>query len=253
MEILIFSAGRSERQITLEQIAALHPRIVVQAEQAKEYEQHGFGAYLLKLPPTTPKTLPAARAWAARKYAGQKVLMLDDDLTFAERRRDDPTKFLTASPSSCRKMITAIEKALDKFAHVGVCSREGGNRVTTDQQATRMSRVLAYNLATVPKDVQFDRVLLPEDFDVTLQLLYHGLPNLVLSGWCHNQPGSNTDGGCSVYRTIDVHNEAMVAFGKLHPGIVKIVEKQTKTSWGGQARLDAVVQWKKALEMGRGK
>lgn len=253
MKILIFSAGRARDSLqhTLSELIGQDVWLVVQHGEAAAYKK--IWSQLYSLPRGTPRTLPAARAWVAEAFAGQKVLMLDDDLSFAERRKDDPTKFAKTSLASIKKMLAAIEKKLDKYAHVGLCSREGGNRVTTDQEATRMSRVLAYNLALVPKDVQFDRVLLPEDFDVTLQLLYKGLPNLVLAGWCHNQPGSNTAGGCSVYRTIEVHNAAMLKFGALHPDTVKIVEKQTKTSWGGLPRLDAHVQWKKALAIGRAK
>lgn len=261
MELLVFSAGRAKLDLQHTVDALLRggavASVVVQEAQKALYKAALPGVRLVVLPKSVTPTLPAARAWVAaqarKRKDDKKVLMLDDDLSFAVRRKDDPTKFKNAAPADIQRMLTAIDKALDKYAHVGLCSREGGNRVTTNQEATRMSRVLAYNFATVPADVQFDRVLLPEDFDVTLQMLYRGLPNLVLAGWCHNQPGSNTAGGCSEYRTIAVHNEAMQHFGTLHPQVVKIVEKQTKTSWGGQARLDAHVQWKKALAMGRDK
>jgi hypothetical protein len=32
----------------------------------------------------------------------------------------------------------------------------------------------------------------------------------------------------------------------LHPAFVKVVEKATKTSWGGETRTDVQVSWKKA-------
>lgn len=255
MEVYIFTAGRASVRLqhTLRELANhCTPVLVVQDREANEYIARFKRVFVL--PSDVPNTLPAARQYIARVHAKPKrqpkILMLDDDLSFAERRKDDLTKFQAADGDSISRMLAQIERSLDRFAHVGLCSREGGNRFTENQLATRMSRVLAYNLAMVPKDVKFDRVLLPEDFDVTLQLLYRNFPNLVLAGWCHNQPGSNTAGGCSTYRTIEVHNEWMRRFGELHPKTVKIVEKQTKTSWGGEARLDAFVQWKKALAMG---
>jgi len=35
---------------------------------------------------------------------------------------------------------------------------------------------------------------------------------------------------------------------ELHPGLVKVVTKETKGAWGGGTRTDVVVQWKKALK-----
>ena len=34
----------------------------------------------------------------------------------------------------------------------------------------------------------------------------------------------------------------------LHPDFVKVVEKYTKTSWGGGIRTDVRIAWKKAYE-----
>jgi hypothetical protein len=42
----------------------------------------------------------------------------------------------------------------------------------------------------------------------------------------------------------------MIHFGTLHPNIVSVVEKTTKTAWGGGTRMDVIIQWKKALGKG---
>jgi hypothetical protein len=85
-----------------------------------------------------------------------------------------------------------------------------------------------------------------EDFDVTLQLLRLGYANIVLAQWVHNQRGSGASGGCSTYRTMDMQAKAAKGLAKLHAPFVNVVYKQTSHAWGGQARQDVVIAWKKA-------
>jgi hypothetical protein len=90
-----------------------------------------------------------------------------------------------------------------------------------------------------------------EDFNMTLNLLRRGYKNLMLHRWVHNQAGgSGAVGGCNTYRKLEERDKTIYRLAELHPGLVQVVEKQTKTAWGGQKRLDVVVQWKKAYERG---
>jgi hypothetical protein len=103
--------------------------------------------------------------------------------------------------------------------------------------------------ASVLKEINFhfDDVVTKQDFHMTLSLLEHGYPNVVNFGWMQGQPGSNTDGGCSWYRTPEVMAAGAIRLKELHPDFVRIVEKETLHSWGGGKRLDVNVSWKKAL------
>jgi hypothetical protein len=82
---------------------------------------------------------------------------------------------------------------------------------------------------------------------MTLQLLRAGYPNAVITEFVHNQAGSNTEGGCSAYRDAKMMESSARKLAKLHPGFVKVVTKETKTSWGGGERVDVQIAWKKAL------
>jgi hypothetical protein len=177
--------------------------------------------------------------------------MLDDDLTFATRRTDDPTKFFASSASEIGEMFNDISQNLQNgYVHVGVASREGGNRRTEHYlQIGRMMRVLAYDVHHLRKyGIRFDEVQLMEDFNVTLKLLRKGEPNYILNWIVQNQAGSNTVGGVSTYRTMERQTKAAQELARLHPNFVGVVEKSTKSAWGGGVRTDVVIQWRKAYD-----
>ncbi len=181
------------------------------------------------------------------------VVMLDDDLRFATRREDDPSKFRDSTPEEVEDLFVQIERLLDKgYAHVGVSTREGGNReIARMLYNTRLLRVLCYRSDILKQEgVRFDRIHLMEDFDVTLQLLRKGYTNVKINWIVHDQKGSNVTGGCSTYRTMEEQARAAYRLKELHPEFVDVVTKQTKTAWGGQERTDVRIQWKRAYNAG---
>jgi hypothetical protein len=99
--------------------------------------------------------------------------------------------------------------------------------------------------------VRFDRLPVMEDFDVALQLLRKGYPSLTLNNWVQDQSTSNAPGGCSTYRSLEVQAKGAKGLARLHPNVVKLVEKTTKGAWGGGTRTDVQVAWKKAYEEGK--
>lgn len=179
------------------------------------------------------------------------VIMLDDDLRFAVRRRDDPTKFVDADSHSIVLAFAEMSSLFEKFALVGMSTREGGNRDTAPMAMnTRILRVLGYRADILKREgIRFDRVPVMEDFDVALQLLERGYQNVRVNWIVHDQRGSNLAGGCSTYRTMDVQAEAARLLAELHPGVVQVVQKTTKTAWGGGTRTDVRIQWKQALRL----
>ena len=178
--------------------------------------------------------------------------MLDDDITFAKRRLDDLTKFENMTSPDYAALFAQLASALATHAHVGVLAREGGNRITEHAvYNTRMLRVLCYRVPEFFKaGASFTRLHFMEDFDVTLQLLRAGLPNMVLCDYVSNQGGSNAAGGCSTYRTLEGQAQAAHGLKALHGDFVKVVQKTTKTAWNGATRTDVVIGWKKAAVAG---
>lgn len=257
MKIFIHSSGRANApQSTLCALLGgeVEPTLVVQEHEFKKYkEMWGRRCAIIKLPSDITRLSPT-RQYLLTKNNG-KILLMDDDLTFSIRRIEDPTKFKPATGADVAHMLGTLEAALGTYAHVGVLAREGGNRVTTYWvYATRMMRVLGYDTKRVRKaGARFDRVPTKQDFDMTLQLLRAGLPNAVLAQYVQNQCGSQAKGGCSAYRNEKMNVDSSNRLAEFHPGFVKVVQKTTKTAWGGGTRTDVLVAWKKALKEGEQK
>lgn len=256
MLIFVHSSGRANISLpTLDHLMAGplrdSVRLVVQAREEAQYRFHVnsiIGDNVIVLPPKITRLSPT-RQWLLENSPDDKFILMDDDLAFACRRHDDPTRFLNSEPEETAKALLKMEVLLDKYAHVGMLGREGGNRVTASiVYCTRMMRVLGYKRSIVHEKVgaRFDRVPIKQDFDMTLQLLRAGYDNAVLATHVQNQAGSNTAGGCSVYRNPGMMRTVSLQLAKLHPGFVKVVEKETKSAWGGGVRTDVQVAWKKA-------
>ena len=260
MKIYIPTYGRADR-IKSSTFHKLPPALQRKTTLVvQDREKHLYAGYTILVLPVKIQTIAPTRQWIMDQHDVKEtktLVMLDDDLRFDVRRTDDPSKFTAGTPQTATAVIKALKSALRKYTHAGVLSREGGNRHHEDLTCSRMQRVLAYNVEKFrAAGVRFNRPLkqLPhekftmEDFDVTLQLLRAGHPNIVLVGWVQGQSSSNMSGGCESYRTIELQGLNAQTLARLHGPFVKVVEKTTKTAWGGATRLDVIVQWKRAYE-----
>lgn len=250
MVILIPTYRRAHLQRTYHELenSGRKIQLVIRPE-----ERRAYGGYpCVELDPGIVG-IAAARDWIVDKFYPHPVVMFDDDLTFARRRTDDPTKFAPMSADDYERMLMDLDTALSGYRHVGMVAREGANRNTEPfLWCTRAMRVLGYQTKVIEdKNLRFAPGGLMCDFHMTLELLKRGYPNCVLNDWCHNQPGSNTMGGCSEERTDAAQTKAAETLAALHPGLVTVVTKTTKTSWGGKERTDVRVAWKKSFGMAR--
>jgi len=187
---------------------------------------------------------------------GGRHLVLDDDLALYVREEVGSAKLVTAELVDVETLIEDIVTLMDAgVAHGAVSAREGNNRVEEDiVYNTRAIRANFYD-ADIVRKLSFDYrdVIIREDFHLTLTLLKAGYRNAVIYKYAHNQAGSNTEGGCSRFRTHEMMEEQAHKLADLHPGFVKVVEKKTKSSWGGGSRVDVRISWKKAFEQGKKK
>jgi hypothetical protein len=229
--------------------------LCVRKEELEAYQDTYANLGLKFLSLKKVSNIGETRRAIANQVATSEFVMMDDDLRFCVRRKDEPDKFTLASTGELTACVGQLEKLLKKYAHAGVLAREGANRVTESVvYATRMMRVLGYRTAALRNSgARFDRCPPMEDFDVTLTLLRQGLPNAVLCNWAQDQGSSNAPGGCSEQRTLEGQANTARKLAALHVGFVKVVEKTTKTAWGGATRLDVQVAWKKALASSSGR
>lgn len=253
MDIVIHTYGRPDwsRQHTAQQLMRdkIAFKFVIQHREAEAYAQRAaYDDCEFLVLPDNIRQLSPTRDWLIHEAKGDDhIVFLDDDLHFAVRRSDDPTKFRQPQPGDLRDMFSAIDRALKVFPMVGIGAREGGNRVTEDRvYNTRLMRVLAFRRSYLRNNhITFSPLVVMEDFHVNLQILRSGADTVALNRWVSNQAeGSNAPGGCSEYRTQNVQTEAAYALAARHPGFVRVVKKP---GWRGQPeRTDVIVSWKKA-------
>lgn len=249
MQIVIPTYGRSSplQQHTLRQLqaAGVEAHLVVQKREAHLY--HWFKGPLIVLPDVV-RTISATRDYLT-SLPYDRIVSLDDDLHFAVRRDDAPDKFRQPTDNDIREMVFNLWGMADDYPMVGIGPREGGNRNTEEfLYNTRIMRVLAFNTKYLrDKQITFAPMELMEDFHVNLQILRSGRDTIVLNRWVSNQAaGSNAPGGCSSYRSEALQTAEAHKLAGLHPGFVRVVQKATKTAWGGGVRTDVTVQWKAA-------
>ena len=185
----------------------------------------------------------------------ERFCMLDDDVDFLVRRGPTEWRLREATNAEVLEMFSEMEYWLGRgYAQVAISPREGNNRFgegavrELTAECTRAMRITAYNLRDF-LSVEHNRVPVMEDFDVLLQLLRSGRKNLVMAYWANGQRMTNAPGGCSLWRTRELHNSAAERLAELHAPYVRLREKQNKTDREGLGtRKEVTVQWKRAYQ-----
>lgn len=253
MTLYLTTYGRADRQPTLDNMCKYWEKRIVHVVQKREQHLYrDIHAQRKIVLPDHIRRLSATRQYVLDHTKDKYVVLIDDDLSFAERKTKSVKLSTENQPAIFDNIMEQIREWLEEgYAHCGISAREGNNYVLEDSSTvTRMMRILAYNTEIVKKiGARFDRVEAGSDFDMTLQLLEAGYPNIVSYRYATNQKGSNTSGGCSTYRTKEFLAREMRKLADLHPGVVHLREKQTKSSWGGGTRTDVAILWKKAYKL----
>lgn len=269
MKIYIPSASRSKAENILNgPVADFSDTIrsrtvyVVPPDQLAAYhetlEQTGLIADGVSVIPSPALGIAATRHWIGVHCAeGRegKFAMVDDDVRFVRRASASATGLVKCNTSDTDHMWDYVASSLDGYAHVGISARQGNNNMGVGawhavvEENTRTLRVLCYRTKDFLK-AQHGRVPVMEDFDVNLQLLRMGLPNVNLGWWSQDQKMTNAPGGCSTYRTHQLHEQAAHKLAELHDPYVKLRQKVNKTGGEFGTRTEVTIYWKKAF--GRG-
>jgi glycosyltransferase involved in cell wall biosynthesis len=193
-----------------------------------------------------------------------KICMMDDDLSFFVRDNIESVSLRMIKPFEIADMIQWLDVALDEYAHASISARTQNFQCTyrlQEANAFTLETVRPYRIYGFDKSViegeklEFGaglKINIQDDFHITLELLELGYPNIVNFKYAHEQRGSNSRGGAATYRDLELLKQCVENLKRLHPEVVKIVEKKTINSWGGTSehpvfRTDVVIQWQKAL------
>lgn len=266
MLIFIPSMARSHEQnimagpvVDMSESARRRTAYVVPGEEVTLYRQSldqcGFpDVGVIACPASGIAATRLAIGETAREMGHDKFVMLDDDIRFLVRKSEDAWNLRQAEPPEVDEMFDHVETWLDRgYAHVGISAREGNNVEGVGgrdlrNECTRTIRFLAYRTEDF-LGVEHGRVDVMEDFDVNLQLLEQGKPNVSLFWWAQGQKMTNAPGGCSTYRSHEVHERSAQRLAELHPGYVKLRQKQNKTDADGfGTRTEVTIYWKRCYE-----
>lgn len=265
MEIFINSIGRENKQVTINYLEKKNLNVTTLVTTKNEYSKYKKslkGIVKIEAMPKklTGKGLSKQRQWVFDELATENyICFLDDDLNFY-RRKDKKLK--KCSKRDFSDLLTIWENWLidnKQIGIVGVSARGGNNFVedSYDECCRLMSAYMFKKNILLKNNIRFDRVKLRQDFDVVLSLLENGYKNRVSYDFAHEQAfGSGTEGGCSEYRTPELMESEAILLRKLHPAVISIVQKETKSGWdnmktsenGMRIRTDVKVQWKKAYK-----
>jgi hypothetical protein len=252
-DIYIPTYGRVARQETL---AAFPDRwrsrtaLVCRPEEAADlYARYGVEVLVAH----RARGISATRQWIIDQHEGDRLLMFDDDLKFAFRRADDPTKFMRLEPGHdlISIMLDMLWEQMDYYPVVGLASRGGANRDTAPWRFNqRIWDVMGLRMDVLRDEGFRYRMPLMEDFDLHLQFLTQGYPSAMLNKFTKDDFGSNAPGGCSTYRDATMQHAASVDLTLEWPEFVSL--RETKNDWGNgmEARMDVRVQWGKAFKAG---
>lgn len=256
MDVFVVSRSRFDRSDTLEdlQSSGIKARLVVPSFQVGKYRSLA-SRYTCELIGCPKDGISLTRQHCGRVSRNPKFIMFDDDLRFY--RRISPTdwhlRYLPDVHDTAMGMLQKVSSTLDKFAHCSISAREGNNRLEyPGVECSRPLRALAYQKEEFLGCVH-GRVKIMEDFDITLQLLRKGHKNFVISYWAQGQKQTQMEGGCSDYRTLELHEENVKKFAKLHEGFVQLREKHNKSGGEFGHRLEATIYWTKAWQSSQSK
>lgn len=173
--------------------------------------------------------IKATRQYILEKSTEDKIIMLDDDLKFRKRIKDTG-RFTKCEPKDIRKLLSLIEKLLDRHAHVGLvdefmCNIRPPGFITIG----RYTSLIAYNKKLFPKPWPKFRIEINEEHDFNLQLLNKGLRPAIITDYTKSTKFF-ADGGCNTWRTAEVEKTAHWDLAKLWPNFVSVVPNKYNMS-----------------------
>jgi len=253
--IVIPTLGRMDKQITYNAFPQKYKDMTTFVVQPHEFEEmkERYSDNVLCLPDHIDRIAPT-REWIFEKFKGTVHMVFDDDLEFVVKEPNPGEGSKWLSRKFTEQDFDDAFDLLNSWVKEGIVY--GGFLpawVIPDvkqwpiRECQRIMTNVFYNGPKVPNDIEWNRVAAAEDFDVNLQLLTRGFKNRISSKYMVTCSATNAEGGCSTWRTLEVHNEAQLKLAELWPDYVKVKEKTVPSGpWKGKTKLATTIQHKKA-------
>lgn len=255
MQIYILTLGRLNKQITYNSIPESWKENTIFVVQPHEYKDFldKYGNSKVICLPIEINNLPLTRKWVFENLGyNKRHLVLDDDLSFLKKYPNPNNispKWLTETltETDFDDILTLINSWMDEgYSYGGLMTTANIPDTNPKRYPIRTNHRLMTNFffdgEKIPKDLIWNRVPFGEDIDITLQLLSKGFQNRCSSHYIVNPSKPNSNGGVSLYRSLEKHNNSQELLAKLWPKYVRIIDKPIKD---GLIKKFVTIQFKK--------
>jgi hypothetical protein len=253
--IIIPTLGRMDKQTTYNSLPAKYKSMTFFVVQHHEYDDMNtrYPGKVLSLPHHINRIAPT-REWIFDKFKEYDFMVFDDDLDFVvkEPNPGEGTKWLSRkfTDRDFDDAFGLLNSWIDEGIYYGGFLPAWVIPDVTQWPVRENQRIMTnvyYSASKIPRDIQWSRVAAAEDFDVNLQLLTRGFKNRISAKYMVTCSETNAAGGCSTWRTLEVHNEAQRKLAELWPNFITVREKTVPSGpWKGQIKLATTIQHKKA-------
>jgi hypothetical protein len=250
MHIVIPTAFRGwDGQHTLKKLAPILGANFLLTIVCPRAERKEYGGYNVTVRPESAAGIGPTRQWIMDTFKTDKIVMVDDDLAnWGVRISPDAGRYMRAKDDDILDAFKRLEQHLEVYAHAGLGPRFFANTKRNFEFNAKMVRVLGYR-ADIIRSHRLKFAPLVEDTDMTIQLFRAGYASVTDYGCVHDQVLDNAPGGCSEYRTIDMHNQITRLVACYHNDFIDVVEKKAGPQWGGASRLETRVKWAKLAKV----
>jgi len=255
--IVIPTLGRIEKQITYNALPEEYKNKTFFTVQPHEYDvmHDKYGDKVLKLPKEINR-IAATREWIFNEFKDCRHMVFDDDLEFVVKEPNpaETPKWLSRkfTDEDFRDAFDLVDEWMDEGIAFGgllpawVIPDVNQWPVRENQ---RMMTNWFFNGPLIPRDLEWCRVDSGEDFDINLQLLTRGFKNRVSAKYMVTCSATQSAGGCSTWRDLELHNECQKKLQEMWPDFISVKEKDvTSGPWKGKKKLAVTIQHKKAYE-----
>lgn len=258
-EFVILSRGRADSVFTLDNLSdEVKSKCYLLVPEGEVIEYSKLGLPVIGRP-SWVTGIHQSRQYALDSCLEDNLIMLDDSMCFYNITIEDGKKVMRDNTfDQTNDMFLECIEYLNEVPMTGVSLRQNNSKNSPDYFDYAHRQMNVHCLRTeyfASNNIRFDRLPLMEDFDVTLQLLYMGERNRISHRFAqgkHSRARSNSKGGCSIYRNLELQSECAQKLAEMYPEVVKVVEKKgTSTSFENmKVRKDVRVLWKKAYKTG---
>ena len=245
---IIFTRGRLNNQVTLNQFPKWLQKLTTMIVYPEEYEEHnklyGNITNVIKTPDDC-RGIAKRREWVALNGSKDHIQwQLDDDLTFCKAKNEGQDgswpflKFTAMEESDWNQLLNDIEIACDLGFWCGGLGQRIAPAGISDFPAAINSRIYTNTWFDFRKIIasRYDWIgleweddeFLPEDFHIQCQLVERGIPVINMNKWASSGNKTQSAGGCATTRTLENHNNGMIKFQKVWNNCTKL---RWKDSW----------------------